>query len=205
MIGGVVNAVVDTGVRLLTGQEVSLKTIGSSFVEGCVASAVGLGSEKVASKVTSAVGKYAINKAGGAAARTTIGIMRGDSAKDIAKSVGIGFLADNILDGASATFSKIRARRANAKTTSTKQNVNTNAVKTRNIKIKGYTKHGINQAISHDGKGVKPSSILHAVKYGKAKIQKNGTVRYTSEQASVVLNELQRVVSAWAKSSKYWR
>ena len=37
---------IDTGVRLLTGQEVSLKTIGSSFVEGCVASAVGTGTEK---------------------------------------------------------------------------------------------------------------------------------------------------------------
>ena len=33
-----------------------------------------------------------------------------DTAKDIVKSVGIGFLADNILDGASATFSRIRAR-----------------------------------------------------------------------------------------------
>ena len=137
VVGGIVNAVVDTGIRLLTGQEVSLKTVGRSFVEGCVASAVGLGSEKVASKVTSAVGKYAINKAGGAAARTTIGIMRGDSAKDIAKSVGIGFLADNILDGASATFSKIRARRANAKTTSTKSSTTRNI---RTIKGSGHRK-----------------------------------------------------------------
>ena len=102
---------IDTGVRLLTGQEVSLKTIGSSFVEGCVASAVGLGSEKVASKVTSAVGKYAINKAGGAAARTAVGIMRGDSLGEIGQSVAIGLVSDNILDGVSATFSKIRARR----------------------------------------------------------------------------------------------
>ena len=55
MIGGVVNAVVDTGVRLLTGQEVSLKTIGSSFVEGCVVSAVGSGATKLVSKAWGAV------------------------------------------------------------------------------------------------------------------------------------------------------
>ena len=137
VVGGIVNAVVDTGIRLLTGQEVSLKTVGRSFVEGCVASAIGTGTAKLASKVTSAAGKYAINKAGGAAARTTIGIMRGDSAKDIAKSVGIGFLADNILDGASATFSKIRARRANAKTTSTKSSTTRNI---RTIKGSGHRK-----------------------------------------------------------------
>ena len=50
MIGGVVNAVVDTGVRLLTGQEVSLKTIGSSFVQGCVETAAGSAVTKLASK-----------------------------------------------------------------------------------------------------------------------------------------------------------
>ena len=105
VVGGIVNAVVDTGIRLLTGQEVSLKTVGRSFVEGCVASAIGTGTAKLASKVTSAAGKYAINKAGGAAARTAIGVMRGDSAKDIARSVGVGFLADNVLDGISAGIS----------------------------------------------------------------------------------------------------
>ena len=132
---------IDTGVRLLTGQEVSLKTIGNSFVEGCVASAAGLGSEKVASKVTSAVGKYAINKAGGAAARTAVGIMRGDSLGEIGQSVAIGLVSDNILDGVSATFSKIRAQRANVKTTSTKSST------TRNIRtIKGSGKRKTNNS-----------------------------------------------------------
>ena len=55
MIGGVVNAVVDTGVRLLTGQEVSLKTIGSSFVEGCVVSATGSAAAKLVGKAVGAV------------------------------------------------------------------------------------------------------------------------------------------------------
>ena len=124
VVGGIVNAVVDTGIRLLTGQEVSLKTIGSSFVEGCVASAIGTGTAKLASKVTSAAGKYAINKAGGAAARTAVGVVRGDSAKDIARSVGVGFLADNVLDGVFSKISKIRTQKANAKAASTKPNTN---------------------------------------------------------------------------------
>ena len=141
MIGGVVNAVVDTGVRLLTGQEVSLKTIGSSFVEGCVASAVGTGTAKLASKVTSAAGKYAINKAGGAAARTAVGVIRGDSAKDIVRSVSVGFLADNVLDGVSSQISKIRTQRANAKAASTKSS------STRNIRtIKGSGKRRTNNS-----------------------------------------------------------
>ena len=141
VIGGVVNAVVDTGVRLLTGQEVSLKTIGSSFVEGCVASAVGTGTAKLASKVTSAAGKYAINKAGGAAARTAVGVIRGDSAKDIVRSVSVGFLADNVLDGVSSQISKIRTQRANAKAASTKSS------STRNIRtIKGSGKRRTNNS-----------------------------------------------------------
>ena len=46
---------IDTGVRLLTGQEVSLKTIGSSFVEGCVASAAGSAAAKLVGKAVGAV------------------------------------------------------------------------------------------------------------------------------------------------------
>ena len=34
-------------------------------------------------------------------------------------------------------------------------------------KITGYTKHGINQAISRDGVGVSSKAILNAVKTGK--------------------------------------
>ena len=55
VVGGVVNAVIDTGVRLLTGQEVSLKTIGSSFVQGCVETAVGSAATKLVSKAWGAV------------------------------------------------------------------------------------------------------------------------------------------------------
>lgn len=164
-----------------------------------------MGVEKLAGKVTSAVGRYAAKKAGGAAARTAVGVVRGDSAKDIARSVGVGFLADNVLDGISSAFSRVRAKRANTQATTTKPSANTSQTMSRNIKIKGYTKHGINQAINHDGKGVKPSAIIHAVKYGTEKVQKNGTIRYTSSQASVVLNTMQKIVSTWAKSREFWR
>ena len=46
---------VDTGIRLLTGQEVSLKTVATSFVEGCVTTAVSGGVTKLASKTWNAV------------------------------------------------------------------------------------------------------------------------------------------------------
>ena len=55
VVGGIVNAVVDTGIRLLTGQEVSLKTVGRSFVEGCVSTAIDSGVSKLASKARNAV------------------------------------------------------------------------------------------------------------------------------------------------------
>ena len=55
VVGGIVNAVVDTGIRLLTGQEVSLKTVGRSFVEGCVSTAIDSGVSKLASKAWNAV------------------------------------------------------------------------------------------------------------------------------------------------------
>ena len=58
-------------------------------------------------------------------------------------------------------------------------------------KITGYTKHGLNQAISrNNGLGVSPKAILHTVKSGKRAIQKDrGTIKYTSKQAVVVLNK----------------
>ena len=55
VVGGIVNAVVDTGIRLLTGQEVSLKTVATSFVEGCVSTAIDSGVSKLASKAWNAV------------------------------------------------------------------------------------------------------------------------------------------------------
>ena len=55
VVGGIVNAVVDTGIRLLTGQEVSLKTVGRSFVEGCVSTAIDSGVSKLVGKAVGAI------------------------------------------------------------------------------------------------------------------------------------------------------
>jgi RHS repeat-associated protein len=76
--------------------------------------------------------------------------------------------------------------------------------------ITGYTKHGLNQAIGRNGVGVKPSAILDAVRNPVnvvTKTDKLGRIstQYRGAQSTVVLNEIGKVVSCWAKSSKYWR
>jgi len=74
-------------------------------------------------------------------------------------------------------------------------------------KLTGYTKHGINSAINHDSVGVKTNSILHTLKNPK-NITYNSmrkTFNFHSEQAVVVLNENGRVVTMFAKGSKFWR
>ncbi|MGU3351957.1 RHS repeat-associated core domain-containing protein [Bacillus sp. M5A3_1b] len=72
-------------------------------------------------------------------------------------------------------------------------------------KITGYTKHGINQAISRDGVGVSSKAILNAVKTGKKVIQSGGRTKYTSKQAVVVLNNKGKVITTFAKRTKYTR
>ncbi|PFM17627.1 hypothetical protein COJ44_13735 [Bacillus anthracis] len=72
-------------------------------------------------------------------------------------------------------------------------------------KITGYTKHGINQAISRDGVGVSSKAILNAVKTGKKVIQSGGRTKYTSKQTVVVLNNKGKVITTFAKRTKYTR
>jgi hypothetical protein len=72
--------------------------------------------------------------------------------------------------------------------------------------LTGYTKHGINSAISHDGVGVQPSAILDTLKKSIDVIpQTNGTLRFIGESAKVTLNPGGEVVTAWARSSRIWR
>jgi RHS repeat-associated protein len=71
--------------------------------------------------------------------------------------------------------------------------------------ITGYTRHGLNQAISRDGVGVSPSAILDAVRNPLETVSRNGTVRYVGERAAVVLNDAGRVITTWARSSAGWR
>ena len=73
--------------------------------------------------------------------------------------------------------------------------------------IKGYTKHGLNQAIGRDGgKGVVPKAILDTVKNpSKTVKQSGGRIKYISKKAVVVLNKDGKVITTYAKGSKYIR
>ena len=74
-------------------------------------------------------------------------------------------------------------------------------------KITGYTKHGINQAISRDGHGVSTKGVLDAFKNPNNVTYNsiNKTFKYSGTNSVVVLNQQGKVVSTWAKSSIFWR
>lgn len=67
--------------------------------------------------------------------------------------------------------------------------------------IKGYTRHGLNQAIGRNGgRGVNPRAIQGAVKNPTTlKKQTNGTTLYKGKDATVVTNRAGKVVSTWGK------
>jgi len=71
-------------------------------------------------------------------------------------------------------------------------------------KITGYTKHGIDQAISRDnGKGVATSAILNAVRHPQSVVkQTQGTIKYIGKQTTVVLNKIGKVVTTWGTPRK---
>jgi hypothetical protein len=68
-------------------------------------------------------------------------------------------------------------------------------------KITGYTKHGLNQAISRDnGRGVAIKYILDAVKNPKKVIQQSeGKVKYVGKNATVILNKDGKVITTYGK------
>lgn len=67
--------------------------------------------------------------------------------------------------------------------------------------IKGFTKHGINQAISKNGVGVSSKAMLDAVKNPiKVLDQADGTIRYIGKNAVVILNKSGEVVTTWARN-----
>jgi RHS repeat-associated protein len=81
-------------------------------------------------------------------------------------------------------------------------NVAASAVRT----ITGYTKHGIDSAISHDGVGVATRAILDAVKNPlKIVAQSGGRQLYVGQDASVVLNAAGKVITTWARNRAGWR
>lgn len=81
------------------------------------------------------------------------------------------------------------------------------AVKLVADKISGYTKHGLNQAISRDGgRGVSPKAILDAVKNPvKIAEQAGGKVMHTGKDAKVALNSEGKVVTTIPRNSEALR
>ncbi len=68
--------------------------------------------------------------------------------------------------------------------------------------ITGYTRHGLNQAISRDEVGVSPSAILDAVKYPiQTNPQGGGVVEYVGRDATVILNANGKVITTYATNS----
>ena len=73
-------------------------------------------------------------------------------------------------------------------------------------RVTGFTKHGINQAISRDGRGVAGWAILDAVTNPTRTVQQaRGAILYIGASARVVLNAAGEVVTVIATSSKAWR
>jgi len=73
--------------------------------------------------------------------------------------------------------------------------------------LTGYTKHGIDSAISHNDVGVKPSAILDTIKNPTSITYDVGrqTFKFMGEQAVLVLNQSGEVVTTYPLSSLYWR
>ncbi len=69
--------------------------------------------------------------------------------------------------------------------------------------IKGYTQHGLEQAIERDaGRGVSPSAILEAVRSPVSEsVQADGATRYVGQNAVVIVNEDGGVVTTWPTTS----
>ncbi len=68
--------------------------------------------------------------------------------------------------------------------------------------ITGFTKHGLNQAISRDGVGVSSQAIIDAVKNPVEMVnQAKGAIMYIGKNAIVILNRVGKVVTTWARNS----
>lgn len=68
--------------------------------------------------------------------------------------------------------------------------------------ITGFTRHGLNQAISRDGVGVSNRAMLDAMKNPKEVVpQSNGTTLYIGHNAVVLTNAQGKVVTTWATGS----
>ena len=72
--------------------------------------------------------------------------------------------------------------------------------------IKGFTDHGRQSALTHDGHGVNARAMQNAVRKPlKVVNQTNGRIKHIGKNAVVVLNKAGKVITTYAKSHYGWR
>ena len=72
--------------------------------------------------------------------------------------------------------------------------------------IKGFTNHGKQSALKHDGHGVNAKAIQDAVRNPlKVVNQTNGGIKHVGKNAVVVLNKMGKVITTYAKNHHGWR
>ncbi|WP_345539604.1 hypothetical protein [Variovorax defluvii] len=72
--------------------------------------------------------------------------------------------------------------------------------------ITGYSRHGLNQAISRDGVDVAPSAILDALKNPLSTTGQNGgRFIMTGKDAVVIVNAQGKVIAIWAANAAEMR
>ena len=75
---------------------------------------------------------------------------------------------------------------------------------------RNYTRHGLEQMAKRNGVGVSKSAIRYTLKHGRSLGPKRDSIgrwswRYKSKKAEVAINSRGKVITGWAKSSKYTR
>jgi RHS repeat-associated protein len=122
--------------------------------------------------------------------------------------IGAAFIFQDIINLARASFAAWQA----ARTVATEEikdvvtQAGTNAVKQQATnaaagRITGFTRHGLNQAISRDGGGVSTRAMADAVKNPLKVVAGARTTKYIGRDAVVVLNKAGKVVTTWARNS----
>lgn len=69
------------------------------------------------------------------------------------------------------------------------------------IALTGFTRHGLNQAISRGGVGVSNKAILNTMRNPTKIVENtaNNTTKVIGKDATVVLNQQGKVVTTWGK------
>ena len=67
--------------------------------------------------------------------------------------------------------------------------------------VSGHTKHGINQAISRNGRGVSPAAILETIRSPQKAVYQPATETFklTGPRSDVVLNCARKIVTVTAR------